>query len=146
MIAQAIPGHVSQSSWNKTTTKQKCFTWYESSGEIFYDGALIIKIIIDMCTPETKVGVQSLRVKISETKSESFRNNMPGMLEHVKKTMDVIEAMGKTHENILKDAFDALLTAPNTRFNQIFSHGKLLWEAGKHYDFDMLNSIAKSLQ
>ena len=35
MIAQAIQGHVSQTSWNKTMANKKWFAWCESSREIF---------------------------------------------------------------------------------------------------------------
>ena len=58
--------------------------------------------------------------------------------------MDLIEDMGEIHDNFLKDAFEALLKAPNARFNKFFIHEKLLSEAGKHYDFDMLDSMAKT--
>ena len=42
------------------------------------------------------------------------------MLEHMKSTMDLIEDVGESHDNLLKDAFGALLTAPNARFTQFF--------------------------
>ena len=128
MIAQEIQGHVSQASWNKIITKKKWFTWYESSGHL-YDGALIIKIIMDFCNLETKFGVQSLRDKIYETRSACFRHNMtniPDTLEHIKITIDLIECMCGTDDNLLKDVFDTLLKAPNTRFNHFFVHEKLL--------------------
>ena len=101
---------------------------------------------MDVCNLETKFGVQSLRDKIYDTRSACFRHNMPnipGKLEHIKITMDLIEHMCETDDNLLKDVFDALLKAPNNRFNQFFVHKKLLWEDGKHYDFDVLDSAAK---
>ena len=145
MISQALEGHCNQVSWNKIMNKKKYFTWYETSGEIFYDGLMICKIVMDICNPETKVGVQVLRNKIAETKSATFKHKIPDMLEHIKSTMDLIEEMGETHDNLLKDTFGALLTAPNTRFTQFFEHEKMLWEAGKHYDFDTLDSMAKTV-
>ena len=57
MIAQTLEGHYDQTSWNKIMNKKKYFTWYENTGEIFYDGAMICKIVMDLCNLETKVGV-----------------------------------------------------------------------------------------
>ena len=77
---------------------------------------MICKIIIGICNLETKVGVQVLRNKIAETKSATFKHKILDMLEHIKSTIDLIKKMGETHDNLLKDTFRALLTAPNTRF------------------------------
>ena len=126
MISQTLEGHYDQASWNKIMNKKKYFTWCETSGEIFYDGAMICKIVMDLCNPETKVGAQSLRDKITEAKSATFKHKIPDMLEHIKSTTDLIEDMGETHDNLLKDTFSALLTAPNAHFTQFFEHEKML--------------------
>ena len=59
--------------------------------------------------------------------------------------MDLIEDISKTYDNLLKNTFSALLIAPNTCFTQFFEHEKMLQKAGKHYDYDTLNSIAKTV-
>ena len=100
---------------------------------------------MDVHNLETKVGVQSLWDKITGAKSATFRHKIPDVLEHIKSTMDLIEDMGKTHDNLLKDTFGAFLTAPNSRFIQFFEHEKMLFEAGKHYDYDTLDSVAKTV-
>ena len=67
------------------------------------------------------------------------------MLEHIKSTIDLIEDIGETHHNLLKNTFGILLSTPNTRFTQFFEHEKMLWEVGKTYDFDALDNIAKTV-
>ena len=98
-----------------------------------------------MCNPETKVGVQSLQDKIIGTKSATLRYNIPDMLEHIKSTMDLIKDMSETHDNLLKDTSGALLIAPNTHFTQFFEYEKILWEARKHYNYNTLDSMAKTV-
>ena len=77
---------------------------------------MICKIVIDLCNPSTKVGAQSLRDKIIQTKLIIFRHKIPGILEYVKLTIDLIRSIGKTYDSLLENIFYALLSAPNARF------------------------------
>ena len=147
MVAQAEENRIlTQALWKQIMTKKSDFTWYDpNTGEIFFDGLMIVYIIMTTCNPDTKVGVQVLRDKIISTKSATFKHNIPNMLSHIKSTMDLIEEMGETYDSLLKNTFDALLSAPNTTFHQFFVQEKLHWEAGKSHTFDKLDSIAKTM-
>ena len=102
-------------------TNKKDFSGHDpNTGEIFFDGLMIVFLIMTTCDPDTKVGVQALCDKITNTKSATFQHNVPNMLAHVKSTMDLIEEMGETYDILLKNVFDTLLSAPNTIFHQFF--------------------------
>ena len=59
--------------------------------------------------------------------------------------MNQIEDMGETHDGLLKDTFDAMLTAPNASFASFFTQEQTRWEARKPYDFDELDSMATAV-
>ena len=68
------------------------------------------------------------------------------MLEHISSTMTNITDLGETHDNLMKDTFDALLSAPNTEFHQYFSLQKLSWQGGtKQFTYDELAHLAKTI-
>ena len=78
------------------------------------------KLLIDICNPQTNVGVQILCDKISNTKSADFQHNILKMCNHIKSTMVLIKDMGETHNSLLKDTFDTILSVLNTKFTQFF--------------------------
>ena len=72
-------------------TNKKDFAWHDpSTGEIFFDGLMIVHIMMITCDPETKVSVQVPRDKITCTKSATFQHDIPNMLAHIKSVMDLI--------------------------------------------------------
>ena len=56
-----------------------------------------------------------------------------------------MEEMGETHDSLLKNAFDPLLSTPNVTFHQLFAQEKSHWESGKASSFDQLDSTAKTV-
>jgi len=146
MIAQKVFGTFDQASINKLMTMKKKFTWKDSNGDNFYDGLAMAYLIVLECNPETKISVQVLRNLISSTKASEYSNNIPDILQHISSTMDKIVEMGETHDNLMKNTFDALLTAPNTVFHQYFTLEKMSWQGGtKTYTFDQLSEVAKTI-
>ena len=96
--------------------------------------------------PETKVGVQVLRDKISNTKSVMFDNDVSRMMEHIASTMILITDQGETHDDLMKDSFNALLTVHNTEFHQHFSLEMMEWQGGtKVYTYEDLAKMAKTI-
>ena len=144
MIAQGVEGIIDSDSWTELMNKKRHFTWCTSTGDEFFDGAMMVKLSMDACDPETKVTIQMLRSKITGTKSAEFHHNVMKMLDHISSTMNLITELGETHDSLLKDTFDALLTAPNSRFHQFFEIEKTRWEGGKDYTYDSLSEYAAS--
>ena len=75
---------------------KKYFTWRDDRNYLFYDGHSMVKIIIDACNPDTKVGVQGLRNKIAKTKSSAFEHDITKMLQHVSGACEKIVDLGGT--------------------------------------------------
>ena len=68
------------------------------------------------------------------------------MLEHVSGTYETIVDLGETYGSLLENAFNALLTAPYTRFNQWVSLHKLSWQGGTvEHDFDYLDETGSTI-
>ena len=146
MIAQAIQGRLDQASLNKLMTVKKFFAWHDSNGDMFFDGVMMLCLVMVECNPETKVGVQVLRDKISNTKSAMFDHDISRMMEHIASTMILITDQGETHDNLMKDSFNALLTVPNTEFHQCFSLEMMGWQGGtKVYTYEDLAEMAKTI-
>ena len=80
---------------------------------------------MDIDNHDVTVGAQVLRNKISNENWATFNNEIPKRLKHAKKTMDLIRDLGETHSNLLTDTFNALLSAPNSRFADFFDKEKL---------------------
>ena len=99
---------------------KKKFMWKDSNGDNFYDGFAMEFLIELECKLETKASVQVLRDQISSAKVLALNSNIPDMLEHITSVMVRIREIGETHDNLMKDAFDALLTIPNTACHQYF--------------------------
>ena len=97
-------------------SKIENFSWTDSHGDEFYDGCLLIKLIMDIGNPNVTVGLQVLRNKVSNTNSAKFNNEITKMLKYLKTTMDLIRDLGETPDNLLEDTFNALISAPNSSF------------------------------
>ena len=146
MIAQAIQGRLDQASLNKLMIVENFFAWHDSNGDMFFDGVMMLYLVMVECNPETKVGVQVLRDKISNTKSAMFDHDAPRMMEHIASAMILITDQGETHDNPMKDYFNALLTVPNTEFHQYFSLEMMGWQGGtKVYAYEDLAEMAKTI-
>ena len=83
---------------------------------------------------------------MSSAKALALNENIPEMLEYIASVMDGIREMDETHDNLMKNTFDALLTVPNAMFRQLFQLEKMSWQGGtKTHDFDQLSTVAKSI-
>ena len=117
-----------QDSINKLMTQKKTLTWFDSNSESVLDDEMIVYLISAEHNPETKVCMQVLRNAISSTKSSLHDNNISDMLENVTSVMTRIRDLWETHDNLMKDTFESLLTATNTEFHQHFALQKLIWQ------------------
>ena len=102
-------------------TVKKIFDWHDSNGNALFDGIMTLCLAMVECDPETKVGTQVLRDKISNSKSDVLDNDVSKIIEHAASTMLLVADQGETHDNSMKDTFNALLTVLSTEFRQSFS-------------------------
>jgi len=54
--------------------------------------------------------------KITRAKSADFDYDMPKLLNYILSIIDLIIELGKTHNILLYDTFDILLSIPNSQF------------------------------
>ena len=101
-------------SWNKMMTMKDCFSWTDANGDMYYNGVMILFLVMDIVNPTTKVGVQNLRNKIEKGNSALFRHDISEMLKYIKSQYYLIMEIGETHYNLLINTFDAILSALNT--------------------------------
>ena len=66
-------------------TKKKEFTWYDTNGNVFYDGAMVAALVKNVCNPNAKAGIQVIRNNITHTTAAAFQNDVPRNLEHIQK-------------------------------------------------------------
>ena len=59
--------------------------------------------------------------------------------------MNLIHDLGEIHNILVKNTFDTLLTALNSRFYQFFSMERTRWESGKYYDYNSLANYTRSI-
>ena len=106
----------------------------------------MLHLVIVECNPETKVGVQALRCKISNSKSAMFDNCVSKMMEHIAITMMLITDQGETYDNLMKDTFNAFLTVLNTEFHPHFSLEMMEWQGGTNVcTYEDLAEVAKTI-
>ena len=87
-----------------------------------------------------------MRDKIVRTKSSAFQDDIAKTLEYVSGTYETIACLGETCDSLIGNTSNALLTAPNTRFNKYFSLKKLSWHGGNvEYDFDSLAETGSTI-
>ena len=146
MISQRLQGRLDAESWATLMTEREKFSWFEQTGEVFYEGGTMMKLIMDTCNPQTKVGVQNLRDKIAQAKSADFGHDVGKMMTYIKEQMTLIHEMRETHDSLLKDSFNAILTVPNSEFTRFFSLKRTAWQSEEEtFTFDKLSAMAKTV-
>ena len=114
MIAQVTQVQLDQVSLRKLMTSKKIFTWNYSNGDSFFNIIMMLCLEIVKCDPETKVGVQVLRGKTTNAKGVIFKNYISKLLEQISNTMFLMTDQGETHNNLISNSFNYLLTVPST--------------------------------
>ena len=67
-------------------------------------------------------------------------------MEHAASTMMIITYQDEIHDDLMKDAFNALLKVLNTDFHQCFSLEMMGWQGGtKVYTYEDVAEVAKTI-
>lgn len=125
MIFSVLRGHPTQELHNYLLVNCQKSTWCDSFGNEYLDVVMILKLTMDKCKPDSKIGVESLRRKIQNTTSAQCSHEMPKILSSIKQNVTAIENQNKNHNLFLEDTFSALLTASNPLFFKLFEIDKL---------------------
>lgn len=140
MIAKRILGSISTSSRKTLFTMKKDFSWLDgTTGEYNYDGPTILHILMASVNPNTRVGVSGLKEKIRMAKMGAFNHNVKDMLTDIASNYNLIVEQGFSHDDIIMDTFNALLTSKNMEFTTYIQRHKDEWEEGKSYTLDAIS-------
>ena len=104
-------------------TKKRDFVWLDTTiGEYNYNGPTILFILMSAVNPNTCVGVSDLKANISAANMGMVGHNVKDLLTKIETNYNLIINKGFTHEDIIMDKFNALLTSKNTKFNGYIQH------------------------
>jgi hypothetical protein len=131
MIGRWILGAFNKSALTTIKNKEHLYTWKDATGEIFLDGALMLQIIMDHINPSTRVGVTHLKDTLRAARLANFSYNVLSLTDKMEKTYQEILSRGGTHDDYLKDVFDALASGRNKDFNVYIAGEKTRWEKGE---------------
>ena len=113
MIAKRIPNSRASASWKVLFSKRKHFSWQSTQGTVSYDGTTMLYLIISAVKPSTRVGVSDLRVNTRQACLVQFQFNVPDLCDKIMSDYKPILDRNKTHDDIVLDLFEALLSGKN---------------------------------
>ena len=85
---------------------------------MLFDGTMVLCLAMVKNDCETKIGTRVLRYNVSNSKSTVFKNDTSKIIEYITSTMIIITDQGETHDNLMKETFNAFLMVPRTEFHQ----------------------------
>ena len=130
MIWERLLGSISAATESNLMARKSLFSWYGADGTIEYDGPTALYILISDINPNTRVGVGVLKKKLRDIKMGSYNQKVTDMLHEIQSTYNRIEELGFTHEDIVLDTFNALLSGKNQVFKDFIQRKKDEWESG----------------
>ena len=142
MIGQRIMGSLTAKAKKTLMTRSKDFTWTTAEGQETLDGPTILQIIVEGVKPSTRVGISNLKDKIKVARLAGHDHNVKELCDHLRVVYGEIVEQNGSHEDMVKDAFDAILSGTNEEFNTYITSLKSKWELGKEYTLDELATAA----
>ena len=139
VIFKAIQGHFSNSTLIQLNNSSSKFRWLESNGEHFDDGPTMLKTLMDDCNPSVRVGVENIKKKIENARLNHFKGDVSECMSDIAANYRLILEADEKHENIVRDAFNALLSSGNSNFHTCFALEKMKWEQGTDFAFENLS-------
>ncbi len=108
-----------------------------------YNGPTILHILMVSVNPNTRVGIAGFKGKIRVAKMGLFNHNVKDLLTDIALNHNLIVKQGFTHNNVIMDTFNTLLTSKNVEINAYIQHHKDAWEEGKSFTLDgiLVNTI-----
>jgi hypothetical protein len=142
MIGHRIMNSLTKSAVASLKLKESLYLWKSSTGEFFYDGGTMLQILVEKVNPTTRVGVVNLKDKIRNCKLANFGHNVRDMLDNIISLNDEIEERGFTHDDLVYDIFQALLSGNNEAFSSFVQRKKDDWDIGNDMTSDEIVTSA----
>lgn len=130
MIGLRIIGSLTTKGFDSLNINKSQYIWTDAQGQSYYDGCVILFLILQHCNPSTRVGVSDLKQTIRACTLPKFNHNVTEMTNKMIECRNEIQARKFTHDDMVLDLFAALLTSKNEEFCQMIRSEKTKWELG----------------
>ena len=101
IISKSIDGCFTNSTLTALrNSKDKC-RWIDSKGHILNDGLTMLFLLMDVCNPIVRVGVESLKKKIEVACLPAFNYDVSHCMDHIVTNYNLIIEQEETHDNII---------------------------------------------
>jgi hypothetical protein len=145
LIAERIEGIISAETHKSLMLRQSDFAWTDPhTGHASFDGPTMLKILVQMVNPTTRVGVNLHKRMIEKAKMSKFGHNLDDMLTDMQDHYKKILQQGKTHDDWNLHVYNAMLSSKNAQFNAFVQRIKDDWEAGVDRNIDEVILKAKA--
>ncbi len=118
VVATSIKNCLSVTGWDDLMQRKDSFSFLDSStGELHYDGPVMLKIILEKIDPDTLVGMETLRTKLETAKLLDFGNDVDKALTYMEGLRKTLRENGHDPESFRQYVSNTLLSGPNAIFN-----------------------------
>ena len=117
MIVKWIKGYLKASDWDTLQNDSSGYTWWSATGDEM-DGPTIIWLLLQSCSPSTRVGVTKLKDQMRSATSAQHKHNIKDLTDYMKTKYRAIIEKGQNHDtdDYVRDIYKALKTVPNPAF------------------------------
>ncbi len=135
MIEKGIKAHLTQAYFMKLLLQKSKFQWTDSFGNVYNDGPIMIKIIMDGINQSTRVGFSAFKAQIEKATLAKYGNDVEKMLDEMHSTYNTIELDG-SHEDFICHIFQNLLSGTNQVFHNFVRRERDEWDVGNDISAD----------
>ena len=97
---------------------KELFTYTNANGDTEYHAATMLHIMYENMDPTTEVGMDSILKKMESMKMSDHSNNVDDMLKSMERNHKVLYDNKQAPTNYRRLVLDALVTGPNSMFNE----------------------------
>ena len=119
MIGLRIVRSLTAKGFDSLNLNKCLYIWTDTAQETYYDGLVILFLVLQHCNPSTRVGVSHLKETIRNCTAANFNHNMVEMTNKMMECKNEIEGKNFTHDDMVLDLFTALLSGKNNEFSQM---------------------------
>ena len=88
-----------------------------ATGDIVFDGIIMLFLALNKYDPSVVVGVECLRIKLETIRLHAYKNNVKELSKDFQRTVKDIRRLGGTCESTRRYLMTALMSGPNAKFN-----------------------------
>ena len=117
MIRNWARNSIKATSYDQLELKRdKCAYYRSSDSKYIYNGPTMLKLLLDVISPEARVNARDLKDKIRNTKASDFDRDIVKMLTSMELLHENILSENESHDDFIINALAALHTAQDTSF------------------------------